>query len=112
MPKKHITVTPATWTGAINKTTEIWHNFRLDSITVHFSSIPTTSEDLVVEVKSKDWTAYNTILYRINPSSSCAVDLLYIPNGQLSFEKWDEINVTYPNSNGNTLWVRIVTQSL
>ncbi len=112
MPKKFATVTSATWAAAINTTTAIWHDFRLSSVTVKFSAAPVASELLTVTVNANDWAAYDTILHSVNPSTASETDITYTPTNDLVFEKWDEIVVAFANTNNNTYWLRIVTQSL
>ena len=112
MPKKYITVTSATWSAAINTSTDIWHDFRLDSVTLHFGSAPTTAWVLTISINAKDWVAYDTVIYSVDPSSWSSTDLVFIPDEQLSFEAWDEIVVAYDNDDTETYWLRIATQSL
>lgn len=110
--KKYVTVTNATGTAAINATTAIWNNFRLSSVTVHFSAAPTTSELLTITVNAKDGAAYDTVIYSVNPSLTSATDITYTPTNDLVFENWDEIVVAFPNTETRTYGLRIATQSL
>jgi len=112
MAKKFATVTSATGAIAIDTTTDIWHAFRLSSITLHFDAAPTNAEDLTFSVDAKDGPAYDNVLFSVDPSVSSATDITYTPTNDLVFEEWDEIVVEYPNTDTNTYWLRIVTQSL
>jgi len=112
MAKKFVTVTSATGAIAIDKTTAIWNNFRLSSVTVHFSAAPVASEFLTISVVAKDWADYSNVLYSIDPSVTSATDITYTPTNDLVFEKWDEIKVEFTNTNTNTYGLRIVTQGL
>ncbi len=110
--KKFCTVTSATGAIAINTTTAIGTAFRLSSVTVKFSSAPTTSENLVVSVDAADGSAYDATLYSVNPSSPSLAYATYIPANDLVFEAGDEIKVAYTNTDTRTYGLRIVTQSL
>ncbi len=112
MPKKFATVTTATGAVAIDTTTDIWGNFRLSSVTVHFSAAPVASELLTISVDAKDWTAYDNVLFSVDPSVWSDTDITYTPTNDLVFEEWDEIKVAFTNTNTNTYGLRIVTQSL
>ena len=112
MPKRYITSATSTWTSAIALSTVVWHDFRLDSVTIHFDIAPTTVEDLTITVNAKDWSAFDTVLFRVNPQASSDTDIVFIPDEQLSFENWDEIDLAYTNTDGRTFWARIMTQSL
>jgi len=108
----YLTAKKATWSWAINLSTTVKDKFQLNSVTVHFDSVPTTVENLIIKLDGKDWDSYDTILYKIDPSEAIATDIVFLPDRDLFFEAWDIINATYPNSDWNTYWIRIVTQWL
>ena len=108
----HLTAKKATWNSAINLSTTVRNQFKLNSITVHFDTAPTTSEDLIVTLDGKDWSTYDVVLYRINPGNSKANDIVFMPDCDLFFEDGDIITATYPNTDLITYWIRIVTQGL
>ena len=112
MAKKFATVTSATWAAAINTTTAIWGNFRLSSITLHFSAAPAQAGDITFTVNAKDWAAYDNILFSVDPSTASETDITYTPTNDLVFEEWDEIVVAYANADARTYGLRIVTQGL
>ena len=108
----YLTAKKATWSWAINLSTTVKDKFQLNSITVHFDVAPVTSEDLVVKLNGVDWASYDTILYQINPASSEATDIVFVPDRDLFFEAWDIITATYTNTDWRTYGLRIVTQWL
>ena len=108
----HLTARKATWSSAINLSTTVKNKFKLNSITVHFNIAPTTSEDLVVILDGVDWSTYDVILYKVDPSFPAATDIVFMPDCDLFFEDWDIITATYPNTDLITYWLRIVTQGL
>jgi len=108
----YLTAKKATWSWAINLSTTVKDKFQLNSVTIHFDIAPITSEDLIIKLDGKDWNAYDTILYKINPANSNANDIVFIPDRDLFFEAWDIINAAYTNTDGRTYWIRIVTQGL
>ena len=108
----NLTVTTATWSGAIATATSLANEFRLVQVTVHFSAAPTTSEDLTVTLDATDGTAFDTTLLRVDPSVGSKTDIEFHPDGDLRFESGDEISVAFPNTDGVTFGLRIVTQSV
>lgn len=85
--------------------------FWLESITLHLSAAPTTSEDFVIRLNATDGPAYDTVLYSLDLSLTSVTDLIYTPDdGPLLCEAGDGIDVAYPNSDGNTYGVRIVAR--
>jgi hypothetical protein len=106
------TVTPATGAAAISASTALAADFELDSITVHFSAAPTTSENLVVTLDAGAGAEYDTVLASINPAAQAAQDLVITPEeygfGKL-YASTDAITVTYTNTDTVTYGLRIVT---
>lgn len=112
VPRNKPTVTNATGSSAISTTTSVSDNFKLNSITVHFDSAPTTSEDLTVTIDANDGSEYDTVVFSTDPSEDSATDVVFIPDGELLLENGDEIQVDYTNTDGNTYGLRIVTQTV
>jgi hypothetical protein len=106
------TVTSATGSGAINTTTTISDHFKLNSVTVHFDTAPTTSEDLTVTIDANDGAVYDTVLYSVDPSVGSSIDIVYLPEKDILLESGDEIKVAYPNTDTKTYGLRIVTEKL
>ena len=99
--------TSATGGAAINTTTAVAAEFRLVSITCHFSAAPTTSESFVVKLDSSLGAAYDTTLFSTNPSLSAATDIVFIPDESLDFFLGDEIVVTFTNTDTRTYGLTI-----
>jgi len=104
------TVKNATGAAALSTLTAVADTYRLTSVSLHFSSAPTTSENVVISLDSIDGAAYDTVLYSVDPSASSATDIVYIPSGDLQFKAGDEILVAYSNTDTVTYGLRIVTQ--
>jgi hypothetical protein len=105
-----IVVQNATGTAAINTTTAIAAEFKLIMITCHFSAAPTTSENFQVKLDSVAGSAYDTVLYAVNPSLSSATDLVYLPDGEMKFKTSDELVVTFTNTETRTYGLSIYYQ--
>ena len=110
--KNKPTITSATGAAGITTTTAISAAFKLNSVTVHLSAAPTTSEDFTVTIDANDGAAYDTVIYRVDPSVSSATDIVYIPEQELLLESGDEILLGYANTDTVTYGVRIVTEAL
>jgi len=107
-----VTARKEKWNWPMNFDNNIKRQFILNSVTIHFDSVPTTAEELIIKVDSIGWVEYDAILYKIDPSAAIATDIVFMPDRDLFFEDWDIINATYPNSDWNIYWIRIVTQWL
>lgn len=109
---RSVTVTSATGSGAISTSTSIGVDALLNSVTVHFGSAPTTSEDLTVTLNALDGSAYDTVLKRVDPSVGAKTDIVFIPDGDLLLEAGDEIDVAFTNTDAVTYGIRIVTEAI
>lgn len=103
-------ITPATGAGAISTSYAPSAAFWLDSITVHFSAAPTTSQDLTVTLNASDGGAYDTILFSEDPSATSATDIFFAPESPLLCESGDAIDVAFTGTDGATFGLRIVTR--
>lgn len=83
----------------------------LDYVNVRFSAIPTTSEDLVVQVNPVEGAEYAMTLLRVDPAATGSQNIFYQPQAPLLLEYGDDVQVIYPNSDGNAVYVRIVGHS-
>ena len=82
-------VITATGTTAISTLTTIGANFKLSKIVVHLSAAPTTSENLTVTLDSNAGSAYDTVLFSIDPSADNLQDIVYFPEGDMQFVSGD-----------------------
>ena len=107
------TVAVSTGAAAINTTTVVAAVFRLKAVTVHFSAAPTTSENLIVKLDATAGVAYDTTLYKVDPSVGAVTDIVYMPEGDgLLCASGDEIVVTFTNTDTVTYGLRIVTEAV
>ncbi len=85
--------------------------FRLEYVTIHLSSAPTTPGDVVVWLNSGGGDEYNVALFRVDPSEDPnATDICYIPDRPIPCMDGDSVSVTYENDDNLTYGVRIVTR--
>ena len=105
-------VISATGAGAISVSTSIAANFILKSLTVHLSAAPTTSEDLTLTLNALDGSAYDAVLYRTDLSNGSKQDILFTPDGDLTFESGDELILAFTNTDTVTYGVRIVVEAI
>lgn len=103
-------VTNALGTGAISTSYAPSAAFWLESVTTHFSSAPTTSQDLTVTLNANDAVEYDTVLSSEDPSATSATDIFYGPESPILCESGDAIDVAYTNTDGVTYGLRIVTR--
>jgi len=100
----------ATGTGAISTSTAIAAEWKLLQVIVHFSSAPTTSQNLTMTLDSVTGAAYDTVLYSVNPSLSSATDLVYTPDNYMKFYTGDELVIAFTNTDGRTFGLTIYYQ--
>lgn len=93
--------------GALSESAAIVKPSRLTSVTLHFDTAPTTSENFTVTVNMNAGAAYDTVIYSVNPSSSSATSILYQPDDELWLEPGDVIDVAFTNTDNNTWGVQI-----
>jgi hypothetical protein len=79
----------------------------VDSVTVHFSAAPTTSENLTVTLDAALGAAYDTVLLSTNPSLTAATSVVWKPDGQLLLGAGDVIVVAFPNTDTRTVSIRV-----
>lgn len=101
-------VTNATGTGAISTTYAPSAHFQLENVTVHFSSAPTTSENLTITINANDGSDYDTVILSRDPSLTSDTDILFLPESPVLCESGDAIDVAYTNTDGRTFGLRIV----
>lgn len=100
------------YTGAVDAVLYIETVFGyLDYVNVCFSEIPTTSEDLVVEVEPVDGDDFAMMLMRVNPAVAGVQNVFYQPHAPILLEYGDNVRVTYQNSDGNDVFVKIMGHS-
>ncbi len=105
-----IAVVSATGAAAIAATTASAKRFRLICVTCHLDAGPTTSEDFRVILAALGGAEYVTTLKQVDLSLVGAVDVVYIPDGDLLVEAGDQISAIYQNTDGATFGLRIVIE--
>jgi hypothetical protein len=86
--------------------------FRLIRVTVHFGVAPVTSQDLTVTLNALAGAAYDTVLYRENPSVGALTDISFEPEDDQVFQNGDQIDVAYTNTDGRTYGAEIVVEAV
>lgn len=77
-------------------------------VTVHFSSAPTTSENLVFTIDTNAGSAYDTVAYSADPSATSMTDLVWVPDdGALVLVTGDALDITYTNTDTRTIGVQV-----
>jgi hypothetical protein len=108
--RRPIDKSSATGSGAIAVAASVTSDQRLLSVTLHFSSAPTTSENLTITLDANDGAAYDTLLFSIDPSASSLTDLVWFPDGDLVLENGDAIDIAYTNTDSRTYGLQVTTE--
>ena len=82
--------------------------FRLLRIEVKFSTAPTTSQSITVTCDAGDGAAYDILLDSVDPSSGSQTALVFTYGVGYEFEKDDEIDIAYTNTDTRTISGRYV----
>jgi len=93
--------------GALSYTTNFSNRWRLVSVTVRWNTAPTTSGNLTITTDDTAGSAYDTVLYSQDPSSTSATSVSFIPEGDLLFEKNTEIVIAHSNTDNRTISVNV-----
>lgn len=80
------------------------------AVAVKISAVPTTSENLTVVWHDLDSTSYSTELLREDPATESVQNIIYLPESKLVVGEGDTIEVSYPNSDGNTVAAQIMME--
>ena len=100
----------ATGATAINLTTAepAAAKFKPLYVTVHLSSAPTTSENLVITKNAAAGADYDTVFRSVDLSLSSATDFVYEFGDDIVMLPGDQVVVTYTNTDARTYGVEIV----
>jgi len=102
----------ATGSGAISASTPAkTADWALESITIHLSAVPTTSENLTITLDATDGAEYDTVLMSIDLSAYSQQDVSYQPDATLNLVAGDVVTVAYTNTDAATYGVRFITRN-
>jgi len=87
---------------------------KLEQITIHFDSAPTTSENITIIKDSTGGAAYDTTLVTYDPSVDDAEDIVIIGGTMhyntepVTFLQNDILKIDYANTDENTYGVEVI----
>lgn len=104
----------STGIGAISETavTPVGRDYRLMSISCHFSAAPTTSENFTITLDANAGPAYDTLLYSLDPSAGATTDILWQPDEELLLSGNDAVDVAFANTDNVTWAVQITFKAV
>tara|TARA_R100001244_G_scaffold34657_1_gene32008 strand:+ start:720 stop:1184 length:465 start_codon:yes stop_codon:yes gene_type:complete len=111
---RSISLNETTGSGAIsiNLAPGASAQWKILSVTCHFSAAPTTSENFVIK-KSNSTAAYTTEILSVDPSASTATDIAYIPDGELIIlGTTEDLDITFTNTETRTYGVTVTYEVL
>ena len=86
--------------------------YRLVSVSCNFNVAPTTSEDFTITLDANAGSAYDVLLYTLDPSAASTTDIFWQPDALLLLEGGDEIDVVFANSDNRTYGVQITMEKV
>lgn len=92
----------ATGAVAIASTLAPTQPWRLLFIHLHFGAANTTSEDFTATMDANEGTAYDEVIYTRDLSVGSVVDLWAVFGKGYEFEKGDELDIAYTNTDTGT----------
>ena len=98
--------------GAIALVVDPAAAFKLVSLSLHFNTAPTTSENLTVTLDSGQGAAYDTVLYKRDPSVGSLTDLYVEFGDNFVFASDDHLDVAYANTDARTYGIIARTEAL
>jgi hypothetical protein len=109
-------MTPATGTTAIATAVACSGNVALLGFTLHLSAAGTTSESLTVTKNSVTDAKYDTLLYTVNTltggTGGTAITDHYVGfDPPINFINGDTIDFAWPNTEGRTYGLQVVTKA-
>ena len=107
--KSRITTSQDLSAGALNYTTTIARNFKLEEVTIHFSQA--VSETITITRDSKSGANYDTVL--VKRTMLAETDFVWRPQGEQNYLAGDEVKIQCTNSNGvGTAYVEVLTSEM
>jgi len=81
-------------------------NWSLQRIEIHFSKASTTSENFVIAKDDVDNAVYDVKYYNNDISTDSVVDIVYIPDKNITLDADDKITITYTNTDAATYGIK------
>ena len=113
--RRNFTKTNGTWALAIAMSFTAPsgpYDHKLLSVSLKFSTAPTTSQNFTITLNANAGEAYDTLLYSVDPSATSIASLLWQPDTELILEAGDAIDVAYTNTDTRTYGVQITTEEV
>ena len=79
----------------------------LSAILIHFDTVPTTSENLIVSYVSDEGEEYTAELHSEDPSAESTTDLVLEWDNGFVLDPGDAIKVAYPNTDKRTIGITV-----
>jgi hypothetical protein len=76
--------------------------YRLISVSCVFNLAPTSSENYTITLDDALGSAYDVLLYTVDPSVGATTDILWQPDEELMLVGGDAIDVAFDNSDART----------
>ena len=84
--------------------------YRLVSVSCKFNVAPTTSENFTITLDANAGSAYDVLLYTLDPSAASTTDIFWQPDQYLVLEGGDAIDVAFANSDHKTYGAQITME--
>jgi hypothetical protein len=97
---------------AYTATVPIGQSYRLISISCRWTAAPTTSEFFTVTADLHAGTAYDVLLYTVDPSVAATYSLLFLPDQEEIFEGGDAIDVAFANTDAQHWGLQITMKAV
>ena len=93
---------PSTGAGPINDSyTAPAGAYRIISIACVFDAAPTTSENFTITLDDVNGSAYDVLLYTLDPSAAATTDIVWQPDQELMLATGDKVTVAFTKTDAN-----------
>ena len=75
--------------------------YRLVSVSCVFGAAPTTSENFTITIDDALGSAYDVLLYTLDPSAAATTDIVWQPDQELMLATGDKVTVAFTNTDAN-----------
>ena len=82
-------------------------HYRLVSVSCNFNAAPTSSENFTITLDANAGSAYDLLLYTLDPGTASVTDILWQPDEEIILEGGDEIDVQYDNTDARLYGAQI-----
>ncbi len=87
-------------------------HYRLISVSCNFNAAPVSSETFTITLDAKAGSAYDLLLYTLDPGTASVSDILWQPDEEILLEGGDAIDILYDNTDARLYGAQITFKAV